>query len=271
MAERRAGDFSGLSQGYQQYRPDYPDAITAAAAAFLAGGGRAADAGLLVIDVGAGTGISTRAWRRALGPLCRIVGVEPGCDMRREAAAATPADLRIEFRAGGAEALPIGDGEAGFVTAAQAAHWFDRPRFYAECDRVLGPGGVLALMANNRDWTASAFLDRSEALLEAHSAGYRRDYRGIDFTVELAPLAWVETTAIHRHRWSRRLAPVAVTGLLLSSSLAQRAAVTLGEERFAAAVDRLIADAVDADGRVEFPYVSEIQLARKRGPAPRSA
>ncbi len=31
------------------------------------------------------------------------------------------------------------------VTAAQAAHWFDWPRFAAEAVRVLRPGGVLAI------------------------------------------------------------------------------------------------------------------------------
>jgi SAM-dependent methyltransferase len=264
MPERRGGDFSGLSGVYQRHRPDYPAELTAAGAAFLAEGGRTADAGLLVIDVGAGTGISTRAWRRALGRECRIVGIEPGEDMRREAVAATAPEERIEYRPGAAEALPVGAGEAGLVAAAQAAHWFDRKRFYAEADRVLGPAGVLAFMANNRDWTASAFLDRYEALLEAHSSGYRRDYRGVDFVGEFARLPWIEATAIHRHRWSRRLAPAELEGLLLSSSLAQRAAAAMGGDRFAAAVAELIAEAAGPDGRIEFPYVGDIQLARKR-------
>jgi SAM-dependent methyltransferase len=145
VSERKGGDFSGLSHDYQRYRPDYPAEITAAGVAFLEAGGRACDSRLLAVDVGAGTGISTRAWRRALGHACRIVGIEPGEDMRREAIASTPADQRIEYRVGTAEALPIATGEAGLVAAAQAAHWFDRPRFYAEIGRVLAPGGVIAV------------------------------------------------------------------------------------------------------------------------------
>jgi SAM-dependent methyltransferase len=266
MAARTAGDFSGLSRTYQEHRPDYPPEIMEAGVAFLAAGDVACDTGLLAVDVGAGTGISTRAWRRALGPDCRIVGIEPGDDMRREAAAATPDDLRIEYRSGTAEALPIPAGEAGLITAAQAAHWFDRSRFYAEAERALEHAGVVAIMANNRDWTASRFLDRYEALLEAHSAGYHRDYRRIDFAGELARLPWVKDTAIGRHRWTRRLTPDALTGLLLSSSLAQRAIAALGVDQFRATTDALIAEAVDADGLIEFPYVAEIHLARRRCP-----
>jgi SAM-dependent methyltransferase len=145
MAARKGGDFSGLSQEYQRYRPDYPGEITAAGAMFLRAGGLACDSRLLAVDVGAGTGISSRAWRRALGNACRIVGIEPGEDMRREAIAGTSAGQRIEYRIGTAEALPIATGEAGLVAAAQAAHWFDRPRFYAEANRVLGPAGWLPL------------------------------------------------------------------------------------------------------------------------------
>src|SRR4029453_15505466 len=31
------------------------------------------------------------------------------------------------------------------VTVAQALHWFDRDRFYGEAERVLKPGGILAV------------------------------------------------------------------------------------------------------------------------------
>jgi SAM-dependent methyltransferase len=264
MTAHKDGDFSGLSQGYQQFRPDYPPEITAAAVAFLRAGGRACEASLLVLDVGAGTGISTRAWRRALGDACRIVGIEPGEDMRREASSSTPAAQHIEYLIGTAEAMPIEAGAAGLVTAAQAAHWFDRPRFYAEAERTLGPAGVVAIMANNRDWAASAFLDRYEAFLEAHAPRYQRDFRGIDFTGELARLPWVESSIRHQHRWARRLAPAAMTGLLLSSSIAQRAIAAIGEDRFLASISEMVAAAVEPDGLIALPYASEIHLARKR-------
>jgi hypothetical protein len=39
----------------------------------------------------------------------------------------------------------LADGSVDLVTVAQAAHWFDRPVFYAEVKRVLRPRGAVAL------------------------------------------------------------------------------------------------------------------------------
>ena len=43
--------------------------------------------------------------------------------------------------------MPLPDKSASLVTAAQAAHWFDLPAFYAEARRVLMPDSILALIS----------------------------------------------------------------------------------------------------------------------------
>jgi SAM-dependent methyltransferase len=43
-----------------------------------------------------------------------------------------------------AEDSGLETGTVDLVTVAQALHWFDLPRFYAEAGRVLVPGGVIA-------------------------------------------------------------------------------------------------------------------------------
>lgn len=50
-----------------------------------------------------------------------------------------------------AEELPFANGEVDLVTAMTAAHWFDRQRFLQEADRVLRPGGCLALLSYTMD------------------------------------------------------------------------------------------------------------------------
>lgn len=46
-----------------------------------------------------------------------------------------------------AEALPLPERCASLITAAQAAHWFDLPAFYAEVRRIANPHAVLALVS----------------------------------------------------------------------------------------------------------------------------
>lgn len=59
-------------------------------------------------------------------------------------AAASGAD-NIEFRVASAVASGLADASVDLITVAQALHWFDIERFFAEAERVLKPTGVLAV------------------------------------------------------------------------------------------------------------------------------
>ena len=58
-----------------------------------------------------------------------------------------PPHPRVEYRQALAERSGLEDGSVDLVTVATAVHWFDFGRFYAEVDRVLAPGGALAVWA----------------------------------------------------------------------------------------------------------------------------
>ena len=123
--------FSSQAASYARYRPDYPDGLFAALAAL-------APARDLAWDCGAGNGQASTGLARHFG---RVLATEPSA-AQRAAAAVHP---RVTY-AEGAEAAPgLADGSVDLATAAQAAHWFDLPRYYAELDRVLRPGGAVAL------------------------------------------------------------------------------------------------------------------------------
>jgi ubiquinone/menaquinone biosynthesis C-methylase UbiE len=56
-----------------------------------------------------------------------------------------PAHPQVEYRVSPAAESGLPDSSADLVTVAQALHWLDTDLFYTEVDRVLTPGGFLAV------------------------------------------------------------------------------------------------------------------------------
>ena len=139
-----------------------------------------------VVDVGAGTGLSTMIWADRAR---QVIAVEPSAQMRaiterKIAAAATGTSFTVT--GGTAEQTGLPDGCADVVTASQAMHWFDAGRALPEIARLLRPGGVLA--AYDCDWppcidwqadAAYAEADRRITELES-AAGLRPPHAGKD-------------------------------------------------------------------------------------------
>ena len=133
--------FSGFAADYDRHRPQPPAAL-AALLSQLTGGGLPA----LVVDLGSGTGLSSRYWADRAR---RVVGIEPSADMRAEALRQTQA-ANVAYRDGFAHATGLPDRCAQIVTCMQALHWMDPQASFAEARRILRPGGVFA--AIDYDW-----------------------------------------------------------------------------------------------------------------------
>jgi len=146
--------FSGVSAAYATFRPRYPDALFD----FLASVAPARDA---VWDAGTGSGQAATGLARLFN---HIIATDASANQIEHA---TP-HPRIEYRVAPAEASGLQDHAVDLVTAAQALHWFDRPRFWSEVRRVLRPHGVLAV------WTYVLFEIDPEI-----DAIVRRFYSGI--------------------------------------------------------------------------------------------
>ncbi len=131
--------FSDRAGDYAAGRPSYPAAVLDV---LFDGLGDPASA--VVVDLGAGTGISARllASRGA-----RVLALEPNRAMRE---AAEP-DPRVEWLAAGAERTGLDEASVDLVTAFQAFHWFDHDEALREMVRILRPGGRAAVVYNERD------------------------------------------------------------------------------------------------------------------------
>lgn len=125
--------FDQGGQAYARFRPEYPAEL----AQFLASvsPGRA-----LAVDAGCGNGQLTALLAAHFD---RVSGLDPSADQIAHAAA----HPRISYACAPAEQMPVAERSTSLITAAQAAHWFDLPRFYAEVRRIAVAKGVLALIS----------------------------------------------------------------------------------------------------------------------------
>jgi SAM-dependent methyltransferase len=133
--------FSGFADLYDRYRPSPPELLSTVITGW---------AGLehlqLVVDLGSGTGLSTRYWAGKAG---HVIGIEPTADMRRQAEAQTLAG-NVTYREGFSHETGLPDHGAQVVSVSQALHWMEPQATFREAARILEPGGVFA--AYDYDW-----------------------------------------------------------------------------------------------------------------------
>jgi SAM-dependent methyltransferase len=137
--------FTGLAELYARCRPDYP---TEAIRYILERCNLVR--GAVLVDIGCGTGISSRLFARAG---LRVLGIEPNADMRARAQAEPGEGVEWPpiYLSGRAEATGLESGCADAVLAAQAFHWFQPEAALREFHRLLRPHGWVILLWNERD------------------------------------------------------------------------------------------------------------------------
>jgi SAM-dependent methyltransferase len=127
--------FSGQAAEYAAFRPVYPAALIDWLACTAPSRG-------LAWDCGTGNG-------QAAVMLADRFDAVLATDASPAQIAAAPPHPRVTYRVAREDESGAEPASVDLVTAAQALHWFDRPRFYAEAARVLKPDGVLAVWCYN--------------------------------------------------------------------------------------------------------------------------
>jgi SAM-dependent methyltransferase len=153
--------FGTVADLYDDMRPDYPDGMYDAIEAVTGPFDRQ-----VVLDLAAGTGLQNRALARRGATL---VALDPDIGMLRRLRARSSG---VPAVVGRGEAIPLRDGTFDLVVCATAWHWLHTGDALEAIQRVLRPGGHLALWwANNRwgdgiDWedAQSAVFDRWDSV-----------------------------------------------------------------------------------------------------------
>ncbi len=122
--------FSARAAGYATFRPSYPDQLFE----WLAQNSPGRD---VAWDCATGSGQAALG----LAPFFRRVVATDASPSQLANAKPAPG---VEYREAPGEASGLADRSIDLVTVAQALHWLDRPKFFAEAARVLRPRGLLA-------------------------------------------------------------------------------------------------------------------------------
>ncbi|HEX4076340.1 MAG TPA: class I SAM-dependent methyltransferase [Candidatus Acidoferrales bacterium] len=252
MATDSKERFSNRVEDYVRYRPGYPHGVLDA---LRDGCGLTAES--VVVDVGSGTGLLAQLFLEN-GNV--VYGVEPNAAMRDAGEQVLEKYPHFCSVAGSAEATTLPDACADFVVAGQAFHWLEPKAARAEFDRILRPGGWVAVIWNERVSDRTAFQREYAALLREYCDDYAK-------VAETYPQYARMKEFFGRGADGEKLLPNeqvfdfdGLRGRLLSSSYAPRAGHRKHEPMLAAL--REIFDRHAEDGRVRFEYQTHVYYGR---------
>lgn len=206
----------------------------------------------MVADIAFGTGIFTRL---LLENGNQVYGVEPNAQMRHAGEQFLAAYSKFVSVEGTAEATTLPERSIDIVTAAQAAHWFDRAKARREFLRILKPHGWTVLLWNERQTDSTPFLRDYEHLLLTYGTDYK-EIRHERTTAEIdeffAP-AKFETRLFNA---KQELDYAALEGRLLSSSYTPLP----DDARYGPMLKKLrqIFDQHQNAGRVTLEYITRV-------------
>ncbi len=239
--------FSSRVGNYVRYRPAYPSAVLD-----LLKNDCGLTAASVIADIAFGTGIFTRM---LLENGNRVFGVEPNAEMRQAGEESLRSYPHFTSVVGTAEASTLEDHSVDFVTAAQAAHWFDRERARREFIRICRPGGWTVLLWNERRTGSTPFLRAYEHLLLKYGTDYQ-DVRSERTTEQIETFFAPSRFEVRAFDYHQNFDYPALEGRLLSSSYTPQA----NDAGYTPMLHdlRQVFDAHQANGRVTFEYDTRV-------------
>jgi SAM-dependent methyltransferase len=238
--------FSDRVEDYVKYRPSYPkDAI-----AYILS--QLETANPVVVDVGAGTGISSHLLAE-FNPI-GVIAIEPNSAMRQ---AAAPHPL-IEFRDASAEATNLADNSIDLVTCFQSFHWFNPILVVPEFHRILKPLGRLAIVWNTRD-RHDEFTAKYSRIVRKASNNHPSERRSDAIQPFLESSLFINCGS-SIFPYQQKLDLAGLIGRAMSTSYIPKQGEAYQE--LLSQVQRLFDEGCDDDGFVCLVYQTEVYIAQ---------
>lgn len=243
--------FSSRTDNYVRYRPGSPAEVLELMKSEC--GLRPHD---VIADIASGTGIFTRM---LLENGNRVFAVEPNAAMRQAADKSLTQYKNLASVNGRAEATTLFHHTMDFVTAAQAAHWFDREKARQEFARILKPEGWCVLIWNSRRTDSPPFLREYENLLSTYGSDYQR-VRHEHTTDNIHEFFASASVQSRDFAMQQEFDYQGLEGRLLSSSYTPQA----GDPKYEPMLHdlRRIFDTYQQNGRVVLEYVTHVYYSQ---------
>lgn len=195
--------FSKTAKVYDDYRPSYPLGLIdwiIKTSKFKNG---------TLIDIGCGTGISTRLF---LNKGFDVIGIDPNEEML---AVAREKDGDF-YKQGEAVKTGLLPKSADILIAAQAMHWFDLKPTFKEFKRILKPNGCCFAFWNVRKDTA--LLKDYDSLLSKYSKDYSKTPKPFEVIKKVKESSKVNRISENHFSYSQKFNLTGLEGRAFSSS-----------------------------------------------------
>ena len=237
--------FESVAEEYDAARPAHPPGVYDALGDLD---------GLVTLDVGAGTGIASRA---LLERGAQVVAVDRGVRVLTRAVARTPSLPAI---VADGVALPVPDAAADLICFAESWHWLDPATRVPEVFRVLRDRGRWAAWWSHPRADGEAWFEAHWSLVES-VCGAQRGHRDVDWGATVADLDGFDVGERIVVPWTRDVTVDTWITELTSHSYVIGLDPPSREELLRDL--RHVADHGFPDGRMQIPYDTWLWIATK--------
>jgi ubiquinone/menaquinone biosynthesis C-methylase UbiE len=248
---------AGYAERYDAFRPQAPTVIVDILTR-VSGVRRPR----VVVDVGCGTGLSTRLWAAHAD---RVIGIDPNPHMVRVARQHAWTAANVSYREGFGHDTRLPNECSDVVTCAQSLHWMEPGPTFAEVARILKPGGVFAAYDYDYEITPITCWEVGLALQRFHEAVKAIRPPDEEAIPEATIHRWDKDGHLERMRASGHFRYVREVGFLYQST--GDVERLLNTQRAIGGVHRLLVrrvpeavEALDALRRAVYEVVGENQM-----------